>query len=343
MAGSARLLGARKGLLRRKAALIAGVTTLLSVAAVLTAVRLVSDARASLNYPLVVGVGLVEGLVLGVVIAYVWDRLAGRLGRTSDVEAATGLKVLGVVPAMRLDGADRAAATADYPVVGARAYGIVAAELADTVGILREHESRRQTAAEELGVEVPRTAYVFSNEPDGSLFLIPDSVSQRYERMATHLGVDTTLHKLRHYSATELINAGVDIRTVAGRLGHGGGGATTLRVYAAWLSEADQRAADQLAGRMPPRQRPANADAMASTRGSVNAEAPRPSGPYVEIADDLRAAIRVGALKSGDRLPTISDLCSRYKVGSGTAHRAVQLLKDGGLVDASRGRRAIVN
>ena len=342
MAGSARLLGARKGLLRRKAALIAGVTTLLSVAAVLTAVRLVSDARASLNYPLVVGVGLVEGLVLGVVIAYVWDRLAGRLGRTSDVEAATGLKVLGVVPAMRLDGADRAAATADYPVVGARAYGIVAAELADTVGILREHESRRQTAAEELGVEVPRTAYVFSNEPDGSLFLIPDSVSQRYERMATHLGVDTTLHKLRHYSATELINAGVDIRTVAGRLGHGGGGATTLRVYAAWLSEADQRAADHLAGRMPPRQ-PANAGALASTRGSVNAEATRPSGPYVEIADDLRAAIRVGALKSGDRLPTISDLCSRYKVGSGTAHRAVQLLKDEGLVEASRGRRAIVN
>jgi capsular exopolysaccharide synthesis family protein len=113
--------------------LIVGVTTLLSVAAVLTAVRLVSDDRASLNYPLVVGVGLVEGLVLGVIVAYLWGRLAGRLGRTSDVEAATGLKVLGVVPAMRLHGADRVAATADHPVVGAQAYGIVAAELADTL------------------------------------------------------------------------------------------------------------------------------------------------------------------------------------------------------------------
>src|SRR4051794_13467251 len=43
-----------------------------------------------------------------------------------------------------------------------------------------------------------------------------------------------TSHALRHYSATELLAAGVDLRTVAGRLGHGGGGATTLRVYAAW-------------------------------------------------------------------------------------------------------------
>jgi site-specific recombinase XerD len=47
---------------------------------------------------------------------------------------------------------------------------------------------------------------------------------------------------LRHYSATELIAAGVDVRTVAGRLGHGGGGATTLRVYAAWLAATDKKA-----------------------------------------------------------------------------------------------------
>jgi hypothetical protein len=59
-------------------------------------------------------------------------------------------------------------------------------------------------------------------------------------------GQDTTLHSLRHYNATELIAAGVDIRTVAGRLGHGGGGTTTLRVYAAWVSEAEQRAATAL-------------------------------------------------------------------------------------------------
>jgi hypothetical protein len=47
------------------------------------------------------------------------------------------------------------------------------------------------------------------------------------------------------------VGAGVDVRTVAGRLGHGGGGATTLRVYAAWLTAADKTAAGLLATRLP--------------------------------------------------------------------------------------------
>ena len=63
-------------------------------------------------------------------------------------------------------------------------------------------------------------------------------------------GIDSHLHALRHYSATELLTAGVDLRTVAGRLGHGGGGATTLRVYAAWVGEADRRASEILGSRM---------------------------------------------------------------------------------------------
>ena len=71
--------------------------------------------------------------------------------------------------------------------------------------------------------------------------------------MAASLGVDTTLKNMRHYSATELVSAGVDVRTVAGRLGHGGGGATTLRVYTAWTADADQRAARTVSGRMPAR------------------------------------------------------------------------------------------
>jgi integrase len=49
----------------------------------------------------------------------------------------------------------------------------------------------------------------------------PGTVTQRYKRMATALGINTTLKNLRHYSATELISGGVDPRTVAGRLGHG--------------------------------------------------------------------------------------------------------------------------
>lgn len=71
--------------------------------------------------------------------------------------------------------------------------------------------------------------------------------------MATRLGINTHIHALRHYSATELLSAGIDLRTVAGRLGHGGGGATTLRVYAAWVAASDRKAAEILGSRMPTR------------------------------------------------------------------------------------------
>ena len=76
-------------------------------------------------------------------------------------------------------------------------------------------------------------------------------MTQRYKDMAVRLNINTHLHALRHYSATELLTAGVDLRTVAGRLGHGGGGATTLRVYSAWVAASDRKAAEILGSRMP--------------------------------------------------------------------------------------------
>ena len=123
----------------------------------------------------------------------------------------------------------------------------------ETVAVLEEHWRRCRARAHALGISLPASGYVFAPDPDGSAALNPDTATQRYSRMAERLGIDTHLHALRHYTATELITAGTDIRTVAGRLGHGGGGATTLRVYAAWVSEADQRAATQIAARMPKR------------------------------------------------------------------------------------------
>ncbi|HEX9548078.1 MAG TPA: hypothetical protein VF942_12125, partial [Acidimicrobiales bacterium] len=46
----------------------------------------------------------------------------------------------------------------------------------------------------------------------------------------------------RHFSASQLIGAGVDVRTVAGRLGHADA-TTTLRVYSAFLEQRDREAA----------------------------------------------------------------------------------------------------
>ena len=53
------------------------------------------------------------------------------------------------------------------------------------------------------------------------------------------------LHDLRHYVATRLLSAGVDVRTVAGRLGHRNA-ATTLNVYSHFLVESDREAANVL-------------------------------------------------------------------------------------------------
>jgi len=168
----------------------------------------------------------------------------------------------------------------------------------------------------------------------------PNTVSQRYRRMCARLGWNMHLHQLRHYSATELISAGVDPRTVAGRLGHGGGGSTTLRVYSAWVSEADQRAAGASNLRMPAPPFPLDLSAPA---GGVAASDSETRSPYKHIAADLRGAITCGALQPGDLLPTIEQLKDRYQVSAGTANRAVAELKQAGLITASRGRRATVS
>jgi integrase len=123
----------------------------------------------------------------------------------------------------------------------------------ETVEVLRTLLQRCLELAESIGAPWYGGTYVFAPNPDGARPLAPDTATQRFDRLARRLGIKSTLHSLRHYSATELISAGVDPRTVAGRLGHGGGGTTMLRIYAAWVSEADQRAAATLSARMPRR------------------------------------------------------------------------------------------
>ncbi len=160
--------------------------------------------------------------------------------------------------------------------------------------------------------------------------------------MCARLGFDMHIHQLRHYSATELIAAGVDVRTVAGRLGHGAGGATTLRVYSAWVAEADQRAAGNLAARLPM----APIDLAATAPRPSNAALPaaaQQDAPYQRIATDLHGAIACGAIGAGDPLPTVKEIQARYAVSAGTANRAVKLLIDAGLVMAGRGGRATVS
>ena len=62
---------------------------------------------------------------------------------------------------------------------------------------------------------------------------------------------------MRHYTASQLLAAGFDLGNTAARLGHSGGGATTLRHYADPVSEVDRRAAAYLAQLTTPAEQPA--------------------------------------------------------------------------------------
>lgn len=67
-------------------------------------------------------------------------------------------------------------------------------------------------------------------------------MTHRYRRYARRIGITSSLKELRHYSATQLLTAGTDLNTVAGRLGHAAG-STTLRFYAQFTRSADRYAA----------------------------------------------------------------------------------------------------
>lgn len=121
---------------------------------------------------------------------------------------------------------------------------------ADTVTLLRQYRADAERRMGLLGTSVSSKTWVFSAKPDLSRPRDPASLTRRYRKLVENLGIETRLKELRHYSATELLTAGVDLRTVAGRLGHGDG-TTTLRHYAGWVGAADHAAAKTIGSRMP--------------------------------------------------------------------------------------------
>lgn len=121
----------------------------------------------------------------------------------------------------------------------------------DEVGLtlLLMHRANVEDWAKQAEVTIPEDAFVFSHLLDGSKPFRPDNVTGFFTRVRDSLGLhDVSLHDLRHFTATQLIGAGVDVRTVAGRLGHSDP-SVTLRVYSHALEERD-RAAAEIMGRV---------------------------------------------------------------------------------------------
>jgi integrase len=114
-----------------------------------------------------------------------------------------------------------------------------------SLAILRRHRESVETLAGHLGLEVRADAFMFSRSPVGLEPIRPDVVTKFTLRVAKKAGVDTHLHALRHFSATQAIAAGFDAVTVGARLGHADP-SITLRVYAHAVEQRDRDLAASL-------------------------------------------------------------------------------------------------
>jgi integrase len=90
-------------------------------------------------------------------------------------------------------------------------------------------------------------AYLLYNDPAHARPWNPDWVTHKVADAADAAGVELDIKGGRHYTASQLLAGGFDLRNTAARLGHSGGGATTLRHYADSVPEVDRRAAAYLA------------------------------------------------------------------------------------------------
>jgi len=108
--------------------------------------------------------------------------------------------------------------------------------------VLRRHRSAVDALAASLGLEVLPDGFVFSRSPTGTEPIRPDVVTKFTTRIAETAGVNTHLHALRHFSATQGIAAGYDPVTVSSRLGHADP-SITLRVYSHVLKQRDKELA----------------------------------------------------------------------------------------------------
>ncbi len=121
--------------------------------------------------------------------------------------------------------------------------------------LLTARKARADDEAVIVGVSLPADAFVWSTFVDGHAPRTPNSLTRAFHRLCRTmeelaLAADPPrfeswrfrFHDLRHLSATEMVGAGVDPKTVAGRLGHADP-SVTLNVYAHAIEARDRDAA----------------------------------------------------------------------------------------------------
>ncbi len=117
-----------------------------------------------------------------------------------------------------------------------------------TLSVLELLRERAEVRSDALGMTLDPDAYLWSSSPDGLTPLRPGGVTSRFIVLRNDLGLThIRLHHLRHFAATVMLAGGVDVRTVAGRLGHSRP-TLTLQTYAHVMDATDRRAAEVVGG-----------------------------------------------------------------------------------------------
>ena len=110
------------------------------------------------------------------------------------------------------------------------------------VAELRTHRKQQNEQRLAFGLgRGPDDSPVFA-QYDGSIE-VPQRITNGFAKVVKALGIDCTLHGLRHTHVSQLIAGGVDILTISRRLGHASA-SITLDVYGHLLSGTDAKAAE---------------------------------------------------------------------------------------------------
>jgi integrase len=118
-----------------------------------------------------------------------------------------------------------------------------------TLAVLKTQWEFVELRAKNLGIKLKPTAYLWSDVPDCTVPWKPDRVTQRFVRMRDKYELKLRLHDLRHLNGTHLSAMGVDIATIAKRLGHSRT-STTLNFYVEPVNAGDDNAAKLLGERL---------------------------------------------------------------------------------------------
>lgn len=110
--------------------------------------------------------------------------------------------------------------------------------------LFMEHKINNKELAETIPNWI-ETDRIFTTNKGGAIF--PDTISKWFAKFLkrNNFSKKITFHGLRHTSATIMIYNGIDIQTIATRLGHADP-TTTLKIYSHQIKKADKTAADKI-------------------------------------------------------------------------------------------------